>query len=84
MPTQSRQIAGGPDVIPNPLPEPDPHLPEPDPAPEPAPAPPIPEPSPADTGSPFRPEWQLRFLVLDRTPVGKCAGSRCARLHPQW
>jgi hypothetical protein len=37
---------GGPDVLPNPVPETDPELPKPDPTPEPTPVPPLPEPAP--------------------------------------
>jgi hypothetical protein len=40
MPIELEPTAGGPDVLPNPLPASDPQPPEPDPTPEPSPAPP--------------------------------------------
>ena len=50
--------AGGPDVLPNPIPEHDPEPPEPDPAPEPSPVPPIPEPVPAFSCMASRAIWR--------------------------
>ena len=47
MSQESVPTAGGPDVLPNPIPEADPEPPNPDPTPEPAPIPPVPEPAPA-------------------------------------
>ena len=46
MSQESVPTTGGPDVLPNPVPETDPALPKPDPTPEPTPVPPLPEPAP--------------------------------------
>ena len=50
MSMESMPTSGGPDVLPNPIPEADPKPPKPDPTPEPAPVPPVPEPAPAFFG----------------------------------
>jgi hypothetical protein len=63
---ESMPTSGGPDVLPNPIPEADPKPPKPDPTPEPSPVPPIPEPAPAFFGLASR-VLACDFLVLQPT-----------------
>ena len=66
MSLESMPTVGGPDVVPNPIPEADPEPPKPDPTPEPSPIPPVPEPAPAFFG--LRPNVSAcGFLVLQPT-----------------
>ena len=62
MPIELVPTAGGPDVLPNPIPAPDPQPPKPDPAPEPTPVPPLPEPAPAFSS--FHTLPQLRLVEI--------------------
>ena len=66
MSLESMPTSGGPDVLPNPIPEADPKPPKPDPTPEPSPVPPVPEPAPAFFGLASR-VLTCDFLVLQPT-----------------